>query len=51
MFEIYHIPARGECVGIVLKGFGEEGRGTRFSKTWACGLLAARKVKCWTGHF
>lgn len=33
-----------ECVGIVLKGFGEEGRGTRFSKMWACGLLAARKV-------
>ena len=33
-----------ECLGIVLKGFGEEGRGTRFSKMWACGLLAARKV-------
>ena len=33
-----------ECLGIVLKGFGEDGRGTRFSKMWACGLLAARKV-------
>lgn len=33
-----------ECLGIVLRGFGEEGKGTRLAKMWACGLLAARKV-------
>ena len=33
-----------ECLSMVIRGFGEEGRGTRFAKMWACGLLAARKV-------
>lgn len=33
-----------ECLGIVLRGFGEDGKGTRFAKMWACGLMAALKV-------
>jgi hypothetical protein len=33
-----------ECLGIVVKGFGDHGKGTRFSKMWACAMLATRKV-------
>lgn len=33
-----------ECLGIVVRGFGEEGKGTRFAKMWACGLMAAIKI-------
>ena len=33
-----------ECLGIAVRGFGEEGKGTRFAKMWACGLMAAIKV-------
>ena len=36
--------AFNEWLGIVMRGFGEEGKGTRFSKMWACGLMAAIKV-------
>ena len=36
--------AFNECLGIVVRGFGEEGKGTRFAKMWACGLMAAIKV-------
>ena len=36
--------AFNECFGIVVRGFGEEGKGTRFAKMWACGLMAAIKV-------
>lgn len=35
--------AFNECLGIVVRGFGEEGKGTRFAKMWACGLMAAIK--------
>lgn len=33
-----------ECLKIVIQGFGEEGKGSRFAKTWACALMSARKV-------
>lgn len=33
-----------KCLGIVVRGFGEEGKGTHFAKMWACGLMAAIKV-------
>ena len=35
-----------ECLGIAVRGFGEEGKGTytRFAKMWACGVMAAIKV-------
>jgi len=29
--------AFNECLGIVVRGFGEEGKGTHFAKIWAYG--------------
>ena len=36
--------AFNECLGIVVHGLGEEGKGTRFAKMQACGLMAVVKV-------
>ena len=34
-----------DCLAIVVEGFGEEGKGTRFAKMWwTCALMAALKV-------
>ena len=33
-----------DCLGIVVQGLGEEGKGTRFAKMWACALMACLKV-------
>ena len=36
--------AFNECLGIVVHGFGEERKGTRFAKMQACGLMTVIKV-------
>jgi len=33
-----------DCLAIVVQGLGEEGKGTRFAKMWACALMASLKV-------
>lgn len=34
-----------DCLAIVVQGLGEEGKGTRFAKMWACALMACLKMQ------
>ena len=43
--------AFNECLGMVVHGFGEEGKGTCFAKMWVCGLMAAIKVVILVGLY